>query len=270
FSPKFTPTTSAVCVQSPVGLCFMLSSRSRPARPYPTPITSTLTRCSPHSLMQSTSCPTVAMGSLLRNTFTRPTRGPRRSTITVRSPPAPMSIPPPTGSPSGRSRKRHGDTKDRGTTTFGSASLRGKRPSTLDWKSALSPVQSSRRSSTHVREMSTLRRCSDTASPVKLGVCRYPMWIVFHPEVGSHLRANSPSLLSGFPTARILLCSLDALVSAAVHSTFGMPHASSRMTSTYIAWIPWNAETLYSLGLRPNATSSFPTYHSVRFTLPAR
>lgn len=82
---------------------------------------------------------------------------------------------------------------------------------------------------------------SSTGSLVKFGVSVYEMWILCQLDAGAHASAKVPSLSSGLPMARMRLCRFDAIVSAAIHRSRGMPHASSRMTRTYSAWIPWNA-----------------------------
>jgi len=51
-------------------------------------------------------------------------------------------------------------------------------------------------------------------------------------ESSSHTRLNWLSGLSGFPIASTRECSFVASVSTAVHRLLGIPHASSRITST--------------------------------------
>ncbi|MEI5100309.1 hypothetical protein RB200_19500 [Streptomyces sp. PmtG] len=95
------------------------------------------------------------------------------------------------------------------------------------------------------------------------------MPITCQPPPGTHTFRKWLDGESGLPIARILQSAFVVSASAATHSCSGMPHASSRMTSTYRAWMPWNALSSWSAGFRPKATSSSSMCHSVWFTRPA-
>jgi len=65
-----------------------------------------------------------------------------------------------------------------------------------------------------------------------IGVSNALIRMVFHPEPGLQTCANSLDGSSGLPIARMRQSAFVVIASTAVHSCAGMPHASSRITST--------------------------------------
>jgi hypothetical protein len=90
------------------------------------------------------------------------------------------------------------------------------------------------------------------------------------PELGSQMVAKWAVGLSGLPMARITAAGVGGEGVGGDPQRSGMPHASSRMTRTRRAWMPWKAASSWSAGLRPNATSSSSMCHSVWLTRPGR